>query len=137
MEGENISIEGVSLKFNPEELPEILKGALPYMKMIKDSVSDHNGRELEKLCSDYNEQGKQLSEARAENSELKAEINKLKFEVSQLTAKLEFEEKKLKHRDEEIKNLKKKNEDRENIGHVTLESLDSDAGDSFHGLLDD
>lgn len=110
MEGESISIEGVSLKFNPEELPEILKGALPYMKMIKDSVSDHNGRELEKLCADYNEQTSKLSEARAEISTLKAEVSRLEFEVRRLKSK-------------EATKAKSSPD----VGHVSLDSLDPDS----------
>ena len=109
-EGENISIKGVSLEFEPNELPEILKGALPYMKMIKDSVSDHNGRELEKLCSDYNEQGTRLSEARAEISTLKAEVSRLEFEVRRLKSK-------------EATKAKSSPD----VGHVSLESLNEDS----------
>jgi len=109
-EGESISIKGVSLEFEPEELPEILKGALPHMKMIKDSVSEHNGRELEKLCSDYNEQTSKLSEARAEISTLKAEVSRLEFEVRRLKNKEAT-----------------KTKSSPDVGHVSLDSLDPDS----------
>jgi polyhydroxyalkanoate synthesis regulator phasin len=109
-EGENISIKGVSLEFESNELPEIMKGLLPFMKMVKDSVADHNGRELEKLCSDYNERGKQLSEARAEISTLKAEVSRLEFEVRRLKNKEAT-----------------KTKSSPDVGHVSLDSLDPDS----------
>ena len=86
-ENEQIEVEGFTLEFSPEELPEILKSSIPFIKM----VTDHNSHEWDKLCGEINEARRNLAEAerardaaqaRAEANERRAE--RLKAENDEL-----------------------------------------------------
>lgn len=82
---EQIEVEGFTLDFSPEELPEILKAGIPFIKM----VADHNDHEFDKLCNEINEVKSKLieaertsrvAEARAEAAEKKATAKQKELE---------------------------------------------------------
>lgn len=79
---ENFEVEGFSIEFAPEELPAILKAAMPIINMVKEAADSANARETENLCNKLNDANEKLHEAvlRANGFEQKNEFLEKKCE---------------------------------------------------------
>lgn len=70
LKNEQYELEGFELEFSPDEIPAILKAAMPILGMVKDTNEKGINAEMGKLCDEVNELRRKLSDVESENRAL-------------------------------------------------------------------
>lgn len=103
---ESFEFEGFELEFAPDELPALIKAAMPMMNMLKEMTVEHNSKELERIVNKLNDTNKELRDKEADLRSTSAKLEAKERSVERLIDREKETKSELEEKSAEIAKLK-------------------------------